>query len=204
MTRWGAAPPWFVETERQRPSHMMARRDSQVLTQDLAQSTQDLTLGFTYNAASQVLQRTLSNDAYQYAAPAQSKSYVPDGLNRYASVGGVQFLYDARGNLRNNGTRAFTYDLENHLVRVDAAAGSTNATNSFLRSARPVVANSRCCNGSISIFGRRACCRVQRFWELSRAAIFMVQALTSLWFGMKAPRSQGQHVSGCTAIIKVL
>lgn len=102
------------------------------LSQDLATSTHDLTLGFTYNAASQILQRTLSNDAYQSVAAAQSKPYVPDGLNRYTSVGGVQFLYDARGNLRNNGSRSFTYDLENHLVRVDAAAGSpTQLTLSY-------------------------------------------------------------------------
>jgi RHS repeat-associated protein len=102
------------------------------LSQDLAGTGQDLDLGFSYNAASQVLTRTLSNDAYQYVATPQTSSYVRDGLNRYTSIGSSPYLYDARGNLRNNGSRAYTYDLENHLIRVDAPSGSpTQLTLSY-------------------------------------------------------------------------
>ncbi len=99
---------------------------SRVLTviQDIAGTAQDLTLGFSYNNASQVLTRTLSNDNYQYVAAAATQSYTPDGLNRYTG-----YTYDGRGNLKNNGVRVFTYDLENHLTRVDAAAGSPTLLN---------------------------------------------------------------------------
>jgi RHS repeat-associated protein len=95
------------------------------LTQDLTSTAQDLNYGFAYSPASQIVSRRLSNDAYRYV-PANpiNRSYTPDGLNRYASVGGVNFTYDARGNLTNNGVRGFFYDLENHLITVTAASGT--------------------------------------------------------------------------------
>jgi RHS repeat-associated protein len=95
------------------------------LIQDLASTAQDFTYGFAYNPASQAVLRTLSNDAYRYfPANPINRPYVPDGLNRYASVDGTVFAYDRRGNLINNGARAFTFDLENHLVTVTGASGS--------------------------------------------------------------------------------
>ncbi|MEJ0058452.1 MAG: RHS repeat-associated core domain-containing protein [Terricaulis sp.] len=90
----------------------------QSLTQDVLSTGQDLALGFSYNPASQVLSRSLSNDAYRWAAPAANRAYVRNGLNQYTSVGGAAFSYDARGNLTNDGVRGFSYDLENHLTGV--------------------------------------------------------------------------------------
>jgi RHS repeat-associated protein len=94
------------------------------LTQDLAGTSKDLSNTFVYNAANQAVSRTFSNDSYQYVAPVLSQSYSRDGLNRYSTVGGLNFVHDSRGNLTNNGTRAFTYDLDNRLTRVDASSGS--------------------------------------------------------------------------------
>lgn len=88
------------------------------LTQDLSGTSRDQTLGFTHSPASQVIQRTVSNDAYAYFSLTQARSYVPDGLNRYTSVGGVTYNYDGRGNLISDGARSFSYDLENHLLGV--------------------------------------------------------------------------------------
>jgi YD repeat-containing protein len=95
------------------------------LQQDLASTSSDLTLGFGYNNASQITQRTLSNDSYSYVSLPQSKAYVPDGLNRYASVGGTAYAYDGRGNLTSDGSRSFTYDLENHLLSVSGSSAMT-------------------------------------------------------------------------------
>jgi len=94
------------------------------LDQNLAGSGHDLAMGFTYNNASQALTRSHSNTIYQFAPVAQNTTYVPNGLNRYTASGGSQFTYDPRGNLTNNAVRAFSYNLENYLIRVDAASGS--------------------------------------------------------------------------------
>jgi RHS repeat-associated protein len=98
----------------------------QSLTQDLTGTSQDINYGFVYSPASQMITRTISNQAIYGYVPTTTASgaYVPDGLNRYTSVGGVTFSYDARGNLTNNGVRAYTYDLENHLTQVTGASGS--------------------------------------------------------------------------------
>lgn len=98
------------------------------LTQDLASTSRDLSFGFGYNNASQVTQRSLSNDAYSYFPLTQSRSYTRDGLNRYASVAGVTYGYDGRGNLTSDGTRSFTYDVENHLLSVSGVPAPMSLT----------------------------------------------------------------------------
>lgn len=98
------------------------------LTQDLTSTAFDLTTAFAYNPASQVTQRSVSNDSYAYVAAAQSQSYVRNGLNTYSSVGGTSYGYDSRGNLISDGARSFTYDLENHLLSV---SGSSSVSLSY-------------------------------------------------------------------------
>ncbi|GAM96817.1 wall associated protein [alpha proteobacterium U9-1i] len=99
----------------------------QNVSHDLSESADDQSLGFTYNRASQILQRTATNDAYQWSPPVVNRSYVPNGLNQYASVSGVTYTYDGRGNLTSDGSRTFTYDLENHLTIVGGAASMSLA-----------------------------------------------------------------------------
>jgi len=95
------------------------------LVQDLASTSGDVTFGFTYNNASQVTQRTVSNDSYSYFPLPQATNYTPDGLNRYANVAGTTFNYDTRGNLTSDGSRSFTYDVENHLLSVSGSKSVT-------------------------------------------------------------------------------
>jgi RHS repeat-associated protein len=93
----------------------------------------DQTLGFSYSPASQILQRTATNSGYTWPAPtAGTRSYVPNGLNVYTSVGGVTFAYDFRANLTGDGSRRFCYDLENHLTGVAPAPTDPCATPSTL------------------------------------------------------------------------
>jgi hypothetical protein len=57
-----------------------------------------------------------SNDAYAWQAHYNvDPAHIADGLNRIMSAGGVGFTYDARGNLTNDGTNAYTYTAENLL-----------------------------------------------------------------------------------------
>jgi len=94
-------------------------------TDDFTGTTRDQASTFTYNAASQIIGRTSSNDFYLYAGyAATNTAYVANGLNQYATVGAGTLGYDANGNLMSNGGSTFTYDVENRLV---SAAGTITA-----------------------------------------------------------------------------
>lgn len=92
------------------------------LVQNPTGTTYDQTYGVTWSPASQALVRTASNALYKWTTPASgtsSKAY--DGLNRDAAIvtaGG----YDTRGNLTGDGSRTFTYDVENRLITVGGSA----------------------------------------------------------------------------------
>ncbi|ATQ43417.1 RHS repeat domain-containing protein [Caulobacter mirabilis] len=86
---------------------------------NLAGTAHDQLWGFAYNPASQLTLRSETNAAYRWAASsAGTTNSVYDGLNRDASIAAVGGGYDARGNLTNDGTRTFTYDVENRLTSV--------------------------------------------------------------------------------------
>lgn len=85
------------------------------LSQDLAGTAKDLSRSFTHNAAGQIRTRTTAGTTYNWVAPLANRDYVPDGLNRYS---GGAFSYDANGNLTSDGTRTFSYDIDNRLIRV--------------------------------------------------------------------------------------
>jgi len=84
------------------------------LTQDLASTASDQTLGFTFNPASQILTRAASNDSYafreQYNA---SRAYTANGLNQYTLAGSIAPSYDARGNTIGLGNGSYGYSSEN-------------------------------------------------------------------------------------------
>ncbi len=100
----------------------------QSLIQSLA-GTAAVTYTFGYSASSQTLTRSLTNDAYTAhpAAAAAAASYVANGLNQYASVSGTNFTHDARGDLTSDGTRAFTYSLDDQLLTGSAPTATTLA-----------------------------------------------------------------------------
>jgi RHS repeat-associated protein len=83
-----------------------------------------------FTPASQIASVTRSNDAYAWTAHVNaSRPYSVNGLNQYTLAGAAAFTYDAnacpersrRGNLTNDGSSAFTYDIENRLVSASGA-----------------------------------------------------------------------------------
>lgn len=92
-----------------------------------ATTTNDANWAFGYNVAGQVTSRTLVQ-VYERTVPALNQSYTRDGLNRYNTVGGAAFNYDGRQNLISDGSRNFTYDLENRLL---TATGSVSGTLAY-------------------------------------------------------------------------
>jgi RHS repeat-associated protein len=93
------------------------------LGQVVAGTTQNLNVGFTYTLASQLQIRQSDNPLYDWTPTASNRAYSPDALNRYSNVAGTSFGYDGRGNLQSDGTRTFTYDVENRLLSEVGGAG---------------------------------------------------------------------------------
>lgn len=88
------------------------------LTQDLAGSASDLTLGFAYNPAGQITTRSASNDAYAWGgATIVDRGYTTNGLNQYTGSGSVTPTYDARGNLTSAAGQSYIYNTRNQLAQ---------------------------------------------------------------------------------------
>jgi RHS repeat-associated protein len=95
------------------------------LSHDVLGTAQDVALSFTYNPAGQLFVRNSTNATYDWSPGVQSRTYTPDGLNRYSNVSGSNYNYDGRGNLQSDGGRTFTYDVENRLLSVSGATPLT-------------------------------------------------------------------------------
>jgi RHS repeat-associated protein len=98
----------------------------EILTHDLdgTGATNDAGFGFTYNPASQITTRVLTNEVYEFPLTPAVKSYVTNGRNQYTQVGGTTHSWDANGNLTDDGPTTFGYDTENRLV---SASGPTES-----------------------------------------------------------------------------
>jgi hypothetical protein len=83
----------------------------------------NVTYGFTrYNPASQIAQRTRSNDAYAWTGGVNvSRAYAVNALNQYTSAGTATFTHDRNGNLTGDGSNSYVYDVENRLVSASGA-----------------------------------------------------------------------------------
>jgi hypothetical protein len=68
------------------------------LSNELAGTANDLTLGFSYNPAGQIAGNTRSNDAFAWTGSAAGTTgWEHNGLNQIGKQDGVNFSYDAKG-----------------------------------------------------------------------------------------------------------
>jgi hypothetical protein len=91
------------------------------LVQNPAGTTNDVTLGFTYNPASQIASNTRSNDVYAWTGHGNGTlGSTANGLDQLASHGGASLSCDAKGNLLNDPHTGYTlgYTSENLLTKV--------------------------------------------------------------------------------------
>ena len=108
-----------------------------IIANDLPVPGSDVVFELAYNPASQIVRRSVSNDAYAAPTPANmARGYQANGLNQYTGTTSDgapnwSFEYNANGNLTRSAhpagtlTTAYLYDVENRLV---AASGAKNAT----------------------------------------------------------------------------
>jgi len=137
------------------------------LTHDLAGSSADQGLGFTYNPAAQIATRSAENDSYvSNSAYAVDRSYAVNGLNQYTQAGPATFTYDLNGNLISDGSTNFVYDAENRLVSASGArtaglvydplgrlfelSGGPWGAYHFLHDGDALVGEYNCCNSLMS------------------------------------------------------
>ena len=87
----------------------------------------------TYNPAHQILSRPISNPAFDFTGYAKGPAWnsTANGLNQDATIAAITGGYDGNGNETNDGTRAFTYDVENRLTSVSIPSASTNVTLAY-------------------------------------------------------------------------
>ena len=95
------------------------------LAQSFVGTSNNVTWSFSLNLADQILGRSATNDNYTSHPGTQSPNYAANGLNQYASISATSFTYDGRGNLTSDGTRTFTYDIENRLLTGSAPTAVT-------------------------------------------------------------------------------
>jgi hypothetical protein len=100
------------------------------LAHDVGGTAQDVTSGFSYNPASQIVSKTRSNDSYAWNGhiavtrliacimpPACcALRYTSNGINQYSAAGAAAFGYDGRGNLTSSGSSAYSYTTESRMA----------------------------------------------------------------------------------------
>jgi RHS repeat-associated protein len=88
--------------------------------QNFTGSGNDLINGFLHNPAHQITSLTIGNTLYAYRGNENKTGrYNVNGLNQYTAINGTTITHDANANLTSDGSRTFTYDHENRLVRVN-------------------------------------------------------------------------------------
>jgi hypothetical protein len=81
---------------------------------------------FRADAAGQIGAIECDSDAYAWGGHyAVNRSYTTNGLNQYSAAGNAAFGYDLNGNLTSDGSRTYTYDIENRLVSSSNGAALT-------------------------------------------------------------------------------
>jgi YD repeat-containing protein len=87
------------------------------LAHDFAGTTHDLTLGFTYNPASQIATNSRSNDLFAKGGHANiARAETVNGLNQLTAQGATGLTYDGRGNVSTIGAASYGYTSENRLA----------------------------------------------------------------------------------------
>jgi RHS repeat-associated protein len=94
----------------------------ETLAHDLPAPGSDVSFGFAFNPASQIVSKSVSNDSYSSSSAYDVvRNHAVNGLNQYTAAGPATFAYDLNGNLTSDGSSSFVYDVENRLVSASGA-----------------------------------------------------------------------------------
>jgi len=90
-------------------------------SQNFASGAANLTTGYAYNPANQIVAKSRSNNAYAFTGYVDvNRPYAANALNQYTTAGSgtgtITFSYDGNGNLTGDGSSTYGYDAENRLT----------------------------------------------------------------------------------------
>lgn len=94
------------------------------LTQNPTGTTNDVTFGFSYNPAGQIVGRTVSNDAYVWTPATGGTSYTLNGLNAVTVIDSASVTYDSNRNATGIAGNSYGYDAANRLTSATPSGGS--------------------------------------------------------------------------------
>jgi RHS repeat-associated protein len=94
------------------------------VSQDLAGTSQDLTLGFGYSPAGQIVSRSVSNNSYVYTPANSAVAYTNNILNRLTAINGTAVGYDALGDITSTPGATYGYNAESQLTSSTTSLGS--------------------------------------------------------------------------------
>jgi len=94
------------------------------LAHDASGTGQDVTFGYSYNPANQIVGRSVSNASYLYGGSTANTAAAYDGQNQLDTFGGVAVTHDSRGNVTGVAGNTYGYDPTNRLTSASAGAGS--------------------------------------------------------------------------------
>ncbi len=103
------------------------------LAHDASGSGDDVTLGFSYNPAGQIVGRTVSDGDYVYAPATGAAAYSLDGLNAVTQVDSTSVTYDGNRNATAVPGAAYGYDAANRLTSANVGSAATFAFDPLSR-----------------------------------------------------------------------
>jgi hypothetical protein len=91
------------------------------LSYGFADTSRNVSFGYTFNLAGQPRSVSVSNALYQNNTSLATGSYSLDGQNRYQSAGGSSLGYDGNANVNAIGAQGYGYDALNRMTSAGAA-----------------------------------------------------------------------------------
>jgi RHS repeat-associated protein len=112
-----------------------------------ANSNRNVTWGFTLDPASGIVNTTTTNTIYDYREQqSATENHTFNGLNQDSAIAALQTScatagagYDCDGNLTNDSSRQFTYDIDNHLTSLSGPASASYVYDPIGRLAQATV-----------------------------------------------------------------
>ena len=102
------------------------------IAHDPVGTTHDLTLGFDYNHAGQIVVATRSDDSFAFTGHANaSVANTHNGLNQIVATGGVEVDHNQRGDTIAIGSTDYVYSEENRLTSVEGGAAAGGVSLSY-------------------------------------------------------------------------
>lgn len=103
------------------------------LAHNASGSSDDVTLGFAYNPAGQIVGRTVSDDDYIYTPATGATAYDLNGLNQVTAISSSSVTYDGNRNATAVPGATYGYDAANRLISANTGSAASFAFDPLSR-----------------------------------------------------------------------